>query len=98
MFLGPTPDKVREAYSLLEGVEVTRQQIADIGWQCLEDEWEFNRLAGFDAADDDLPACLREEGIGPDHALKFTVSPEVIAQAKVRLPLGDRFFAGAASG
>ena len=98
MFLGPTADIIREAYGLLEGREVSRDEIADMGWQCLEDEWEFNRRAGFDASDDDLPPCLREEGIGPDHSLKFTVTPEVIAQAKVRLPLGDGFFKGVATG
>lgn len=98
MFLGPTLDEIREAYGLWDGREVTRQEIADMGWECLQDEWEFNRLAGFDVADDDLPACLREEGIGPDHSLKFDVSAEVIAQVKVRFPHDAGFFTGDSRG
>jgi aldehyde:ferredoxin oxidoreductase len=97
-FLQPTLDVIREALGLFLGEEISRQDIADLGWQCLEDEWEFNRRAGLDASDDDLPACLREEGIGPDHALKFDVSADVIAQAKVRFPLRDEFFLVRAGG
>jgi aldehyde:ferredoxin oxidoreductase len=85
-------DTIREAMGLFLGEEINREEIADLGWQCLQDEWEFNRRAGFDASDDDLPACLREEGIGPDHSLKFDVSADVIAQAKVRFPLRDELF------
>jgi len=91
-FLQPNMDTIRGAMGLFLGEEISRQQIADLGWQCLQDEWEFNRRAGFDAADDDLPACLREEGVGPDHVLKFDVSTDVIAQAKVRFPLRDELF------
>jgi aldehyde:ferredoxin oxidoreductase len=85
-------DTMREAMGLFLGEEISREQIADLGWQCLQDEWEFNRRAGFDVADDDLPACLRDEGVGPDHVLKFDVSTDVIAQAKVRFPLRDELF------
>ena len=97
-FLQPTLDQIRECYGLLYGKDVTRDQIADQGWQCLEDEWEFNRRAGFNAADDDLPECLREEGIGPDHVLKFDVSPDIIAQTKVRFPVREELFAVKAAG
>ncbi|MEE8421697.1 MAG: aldehyde ferredoxin oxidoreductase N-terminal domain-containing protein [Dehalococcoidia bacterium] len=95
-FIGATLDHVREAYGLLYGIEVSREQIADLGWQCLQDEWAFNDGAGFTVEDDVLPACLREEGIGPDHSLKFDVSPEIIAQVKVRMPHSEAMFTGGA--
>jgi aldehyde:ferredoxin oxidoreductase len=97
-FLSPTMDQIRELYSRLYGEEVTREQIADQGWQCLEDEWEFNRRAGFEAADDDMPRCLREEGIGPEGAFKFDVGADLIAQAKVRFPPSDGLFEKKAAG
>ena len=91
-FMQPNLDEIRRCYSLFYGEEVTRQQIADLGWQCLEDEWEFNRRAGFTDADDDVAACLREEGIGPDHALVFDIPPEICIRAKIKPPLRDSLF------
>ena len=88
----PNLDEIRRCYSLFYGAEVTRRQIADLGWQCLEDEWEFNQRAGFTEADDDMAACLREEGIGPDHAFVFDIPPEVCIQAKIKPPLRDSLF------
>ena len=98
MFLQPNLDEVRKFYSLFYGEEVSREQIADLGWNCLEEEWEFNRRAGFTEADDDMAACLREEGIGPDHAITFDVSAEDIAKAKVKRPYSDSLFGAGASG
>ncbi len=98
MFLQQKLDEIREFYGLFHGEEVSREQIADLGWQCLEDEWEFNRRAGFTEKDDDIAACLREEGVGDNHELKFTISKELIARARKRLPLDDSLFATGASG
>ena len=98
MFLQPTLDETRQFYSLFFGEEISREQIADLGWQCLEDEWEFNDRAGFDKDDDDIALCLREEGIGPDHSLKFDLPPEVIAKAKVKQPYTDTLFEGKPEG
>jgi aldehyde:ferredoxin oxidoreductase len=81
-FLQPTLPEIAKFYSLLYGEDVTREQVADIGWHCLRDEWAFNERAGFGAADDDLPACMKEEGVGPGHAMKFDVPAEIIANAK----------------
>ena len=97
-FLQPTLDDIREYYSLLYGEEISREQIADQGWQVLVDEWEFNERAGFTAEDDVLPECMTAEGIGPDHSLKFDVGPDIIAAAKVRFPIRDELFASKASG
>jgi len=98
MFLQQNLDEVRRFYSLFYGEEVSREQIADLGWQCLEAEWEFNRRAGFTEKDDDIAACLREEGVGDNHELKFTISRELIARTRERLPFDESLFATGASG
>jgi aldehyde:ferredoxin oxidoreductase len=64
-FLQPNLDDIRGFYGALYGEEVSREQIADIGWQCLQDEWEFNRRAGLSAADDVMPECMAQDAIGP---------------------------------
>jgi aldehyde:ferredoxin oxidoreductase len=97
-FLQPTLDDIREYYTLLYGDEVSREQIADQGWQVLQDEWEFNERAGFTAEDDVLPECMTAEGIGPDHSLKFDVDAATIAAAKVRFPIREELFSAKASG
>ena len=97
-FLQPSINNIREFYSLLYGEDVTAEQVADIGWQCLQDEWEFNRRAGFTEKDDDLPTCLREEGVGPGGVMKFDVSQEVINEAKVAAPFREQMFAMRATG
>ena len=98
MFLQPSLDEIRRFYSLYFGEEISREQIADLGWQCLSDEWEFNDRAGFNQDDDDIALCLREEGIGPGHSLKFDLPPEVIAKAKIKQPYTDALFEGKPEG
>lgn len=97
-FLQPTLDNIREYYGLFYDEEVTRAQIAEIGWKCLEEEWDFNDRAGFTEADDDLPDCLREEGVGPGGAFKFDVPLEIIKQTKQRADWRDEMFAIRATG
>ncbi|MEN8182671.1 MAG: aldehyde ferredoxin oxidoreductase C-terminal domain-containing protein [Myxococcota bacterium] len=81
-FLQPTINDIAQYYSFLYDEEVTSEQVADIGWQCLVDEWKFNDGAGFSEEDDDLPDVMKDEGVGPDHSLKFDVARDVIAQAR----------------
>jgi aldehyde:ferredoxin oxidoreductase len=97
-FLQPTLTEIATFYSLLYGEEVTKEQVADIGWQCLLDEWAFNDRAGFTEKDDDLPACMKEEGVGPNHVMKFDVPAEIIRQAKQRFAPRDSLFSSKATG
>jgi aldehyde:ferredoxin oxidoreductase len=97
-FLGPDLDMIREYYGLLYGEEISREQIANQGWETLQDEWDFNAKAGWKDEDDVLSECLVEEGIGPDHSLKFDIAPEIIAQAKVRFGDRDELFTTKAAG
>jgi aldehyde:ferredoxin oxidoreductase len=98
-FLQPNLDEIRGFYGALYGEEVSRETIADIGWQCLQDEWKFNDAAGFTEADDDLPDVMKEEGVGPDHSLKFDVPKDVILQARnQRFDAREELFAMKATG
>ena len=97
-FLQPTIEEIAKYYSMFVGEDVTREQIADMGWQCLADEWKFNDGAGFTKADDDLPACMKDEGVGPNHAMKFDVPADVIAAAKQRFAPRDELFKLKATG
>ncbi len=97
-FLQPTIEEIAVFYGHLYGERVTKEQVADIGWRCLQDEWAFNDAAGFTTADDDLPDVMRTEGIGPDHAMKFDVSADIIAQAKVRFEARDVLYTTKATG
>lgn len=97
-FLGPTLDDIRGYYGALYGSEMSREAIADQGWECLQDEWNFNAAAGWKDEDNGLSDCLVNEGIGPDHSMKFDVSLDVINQSKVRFPARDELFLGKASG
>ncbi|MFT4564795.1 MAG: aldehyde:ferredoxin oxidoreductase [Gammaproteobacteria bacterium] len=98
MFLGPSIDETRQFFSPFFGEEISGQTIADIGWECLQDEWSFNDQAGFTVADDDMASCMRDEGIGPDHAMLFDISSELIAQAKIRQPATEKFFSKSPAG
>ena len=42
--------------------------------------------------------CLREEGIGPEHTIKFDIPKELLAKAKVRQPASDSLYFGSAAG
>ena len=97
-FLQPSMDDIREYYGLLYGIEISRDEIANQGWECLEDEWAFNKNAGWKDEDNGVSQCLVEEGIGPDHSMKFDVPLEIINQSKVRFPAREELFKMKASG
>lgn len=98
MFLGPTLTETAHFFSNFYGKEITPQDVEELGWQCLVDEWEFNDKAGFTVEDDEIAACIREEGIGPEHAMKFDVSAEDIAKAKIRQPRSEKFYTTSPAG
>ena len=90
-FLMTNLDEVREFYGHFYGEEVTRDQIADQGWQCLEDEWEFNRRAGFGPEDDLMPDCMKQDAIGPEK-LVWDLDPELVAQIYKRFDSREELF------
>ncbi len=82
-FLMTNLEELREFYSLFHGEDVTREQLADQGWQCLEDEWEFNRRAGLGPEDDLMPDCMKQDPIGPTK-LVWDLDPELVSQVYKR--------------
>ena len=96
-FIQPSLDLMREFYGALYGEEVTREQIADLGWQCLSDEWEFNRRAGFTEADDRLAECLSQDKIGPA-GFVFDVPADIIRQVYTRQPAREDLYTARAAG
>jgi aldehyde:ferredoxin oxidoreductase len=90
-FLMPNLDEIRAFYGAFYGEEVTREQIADLGWRCMENEWEFNRRAGFAPEDDLMPDCMKQDAIGSPEAV-WDVPPEIVAQAYKRFDLRDELF------
>jgi len=96
-FLQPNLDHIRDFYGALYGQEISRDEIADQGWQCLVDEWEFNRRAGFTEDDDVLSACLSEDPIGAAPTV-FDVPKEIIQAARQRMPAKEDLFTTSATG
>ena len=86
MFLMPNMEQIREFYSAYFGEEVSREQFLDMTWQCLSDEWEFNKRAGWTAADDKMPDCMKEDPVGPEGArVVFDIGDEVIQATYERM-------------
>jgi aldehyde:ferredoxin oxidoreductase len=96
-FLQPTLDDIREFYGLLYGEEVTREQISDQGWQCMQDEWEFNRRAGWKREDDVMPDCMMQDAIGPANVV-WDVKQEVVQATYRRFDARDELYVTKAAG
>ena len=96
-FLQPTLDDIRTFYGHLYGEPVSREQIADQAWQCLSDEWEFNRRAGWTEKDDIMPDCMKEDGVGPAKIV-WDVSEGLAAEAYQRLEAREELFSTKAAG
>ncbi|MCH7707707.1 MAG: hypothetical protein IH884_04410, partial [Myxococcales bacterium] len=60
-------------------------------WRCLEDEWEFNRRAGFGPDDDLMPDCMKRDPIGPAK-LVWDLDPELVAKIYKRFDPRDELF------
>jgi aldehyde:ferredoxin oxidoreductase len=91
-FLQPHMIDLADYYTAFFGEEVSKEQISDIAWSCLEDEWAFNTKAGWKPEDDVLSDCMIEEGIGPDGVFKFDVDAATIAASKVRMDSREELY------
>jgi aldehyde:ferredoxin oxidoreductase len=86
MFLMPNMEQIREFYSAYFGEEISREQFLDLTWQCLTDEWEFNRRAGWTPADDKMPDCMKQDAVGPEGAkVVFDIGDDVIQATYERM-------------
>ncbi len=84
-FQGPRIDDIRSLYNAMYGAELTFEQAADLGWQCMQDEWEFNKRAGYST---DVPQWLRTEKI-PSNDMAITATDDDVARVFQRYPIGD---------
>jgi len=87
-FQQPTIDDIRTLYNAMYGLNLSFEDAADIGWQCMVDEWEFNRRAGFGPEDSDLPEWMRTEAV-PSNGAVFAVPKEDMLRVFERMPVSD---------
>jgi len=96
-FIQPTLDTIREFYGMLYGEEISREQVADMGWRCMQDEWEFNRRAGWKNQDDEMPDCMKQDAIGPAK-VAWDVKPDVVQAAYTRFDPREELYTTKAAG
>lgn len=87
-FQQPMIEDVRILYNYFFGSNLTFEEAADLGWQCMVDEWEFNRRAGFKLEEADLPEWLRTEPV-PSNGATFVVPREEIQRVFQRVPISE---------
>jgi aldehyde:ferredoxin oxidoreductase len=87
-FQQPTIEDIRVLYNAMYGANLSFEDAADLGWQCMVDEWEFNTRAGFGPEDNDLPEWMRTEAI-PSNGAVFAVPKEEIMRVFERMPVSD---------
>lgn len=78
-FMQPSTEEMRQLFNLMYGLNLSEKDIVDYGWQCLQDEWAFNRRAGFTAKDDAVPAWMTTEAV-PSNGAVFDVPAEEIGR------------------
>jgi aldehyde:ferredoxin oxidoreductase len=87
-FQQPTIEDIRTLYNLMYGGNLSFEDAAELGWQCMVDEWEFNKRAGFGPEDNDLPEWMRTEAI-PSNGAVFAVPKEEIMRVFERMPISE---------
>jgi aldehyde:ferredoxin oxidoreductase len=97
MFLGCSLDDLRELYAAFYGAPVSRAEIGDLAWQVLDDEWTFNRRAGFTPEDDRLPEWMTREALGSQQAV-FDVPDEIVQAVYERMDFGEELYTLTGSG
>ena len=84
-FQGPTIENIRALYNAMYATDLTFEQVADLGWQCMQDEWAFNKKSGYDPT---LPEWMRTEKV-PSNDMTITVTDEDVARVFERMPVSD---------
>jgi aldehyde:ferredoxin oxidoreductase len=87
-FQQPTIDDIRELFGAMYGKAVSFEEACDLGWQCMVDEWEFNKRVGFGPEDNDLPQWCREEAV-PQNGAVFATPKEEIDKVFERFPASE---------
>ena len=91
-FVQATISELRQFVEALFDRPIEGRELAEMGWQCLRAEWEFNRKAGFTDDDDDMPEFMKTEPVG-DWSDVFDVDAAILRQVKASmLPLAEDFY------
>jgi aldehyde:ferredoxin oxidoreductase len=90
-FLMPNLEEIAQYYTHFHGDTITREQIADLAWECMELEWEFNRAAGFGPKDDVMCDAMKQDPIGPTKLI-WDIPEDVVAKAYERLEPREELF------
>jgi aldehyde:ferredoxin oxidoreductase len=85
-FMTPTADEMKRLFNMMYGLNLSDEDIINLGWQCLQDEWEFNRRAGFTEADDKFPDWMSTEAI-PTNGAVFDVPTDEIRRVFTKMPV-----------
>ena len=96
-FMQPSTEEIRQFFNIMYGLELSEKDIVAIGWQCLQDEWDFNRRAGLSDADDALPAWMSTEAI-PTNGAVFDVPRDEIKRVFTQMEITPELMAMRASG
>ena len=94
-FQQPSMEEMRQYFNAMYGLSLSPQDIVQYGWQCLEDEWAFNRKAG--QTDDQLPDWMTTEAI-PTNGAVFDVPREEIERVYKLMPFEEDIMSARASG
>lgn len=83
-FVQATVNELRGFLAALFDRPIAGRELIELGWRCLQDEWEFNRRAGFTEADDDLPDFLKREPVG-EWAYVFDLDAATLRKVKAAM-------------
>ena len=90
-FLMANLEEMSQFYTHFFGETVSREQLADIAWACMEQEWAFNRAAGFGPDDDIMCDAMKNDPIGPTRMV-WDVPQEVVTRAYERFEPREELF------
>lgn len=90
-FLMPNIEEVSQFYSHFLGEKLTREELADQGWQCMQDEWQFNLLAGFGPDDDEMPDCMKQDAIG-EAKFVWDIPQDIVKKVYERFEPREKLF------
>ena len=85
-FMQSSTEEMRQFLNLMYGLDLSEEGIVAYGWQCLQDEWEFNRRAGFTEKDDALPEWMTTEAI-PTSGAVFDVPGDEIRRVYTQMEI-----------
>ncbi|MBI4515000.1 MAG: aldehyde ferredoxin oxidoreductase [Deltaproteobacteria bacterium] len=85
-FMQPSIAEMRQYFNLMYGLALSDADIVSYGWQCLQEEWEFNRRAGLTEADDRFPEWMATEAI-PSNGAVFDVPAEELRRVFTQMEI-----------